>query len=207
MGNGLSFVIKALVAGVLVYAAGFLLFVSSLPRKPSGPLHGDAIVALTGGGARLDTAVALFEGGTGKRLLISGVNSITTKAELKKINHGGPRFDCCVDLGRDAADTHGNAIETAQWANAHGYKSLIVVTAGYHMPRSLTEFSSALPDVELVPYPVEPAEINLNVWWKPGTIRLLHGEYARFLASLVTTTMGKPSMQASQDTPSLAAAH
>ena len=48
------------------------------------------------------------------------------------------RFDCCADLGFMAADTHGNAQETADWARAHRYKSLIVVTANYHMPRSLT---------------------------------------------------------------------
>src|SRR5690242_8511839 len=166
------FVAKAVIVLALAYAAGFALFVIGLPKKPSGPLKGDAIVALTGGGARLDAAVALLEGGAGKRLLISGVNSSTTKAQLKLLNHGGKRFDCCVDLGHDAADTHGNATETARWANAHKYKSLILVTAGYHMPRSLTEFSKALPGVDLIAYPVEPAELDLNTWWKPGTIRL-----------------------------------
>jgi uncharacterized SAM-binding protein YcdF (DUF218 family) len=200
----MRFVAKAVLVGVLAYAAGFLLFVAGLPRKPSGPLQGDAIVALTGGGARLDAAVALFEGGAGKRLLISGVNSTTTKADLKKLNHGGPRFDCCADLGRDAADTHGNATETARWAVAHHYKSLILVTAGYHMPRSLTEFSKALPGVKLVSYPVEPAELDLNTWWKPGTIRLLHGEYARYLASLVTTAMNMPIAHANASTTRLA---
>ncbi len=160
--------VKLLAVALLAYGGGFLLFVASLPRTPPTPLHGDAIVALTGGGARLDAAVALFEHGIGKRLLITGVYSRTTKAELKKLNHGGPRFDCCVDLGCAAADTHGNAVETAHWALAHHYKSLIVVTAGYHMPRSLTEFSAAMPNVELVPYPVEPAEIDLNVWWRPA---------------------------------------
>lgn len=196
---------KIVIVGALAYAAGFLLFVTNLPRKPSGPLKGDGIVALTGGGARLDAAVALLEGGAGKRLLISGVNNVTTKAQLKKINHGGPRFDCCADIGREAIDTHGNATETARWVEAHHYKSLIVVTAGYHMPRSLTEFSTALPGVTLVSYPVEPAEINLNVWWKPGTIRLLHGEYARYLASLVTTAMGKPTREAAAAKPRIAA--
>ena len=195
---------KILIAAVLVYATGFVLFVTSLPRKPSEPLNGDGIVALTGGGARLDAAVALFEGGTGKRLLISGVNNFTTKAQLKKINHGGARFDCCADIGREAIDTHGNATETARWVQAHHYKSLIVVTAGYHMPRSLTEFSTALPGVKLISYPVEPAEINLNVWWRPGTMRLLHGEYARYLASLVTTALDKNQMQASSAKPRIA---
>ncbi len=183
---------KFAVLVALVYAAGFLLFIAKLPRKAARPLHADAIVVLTGGMARLDAAVALFEGGTGQRLLISGVNNLATKAELKMLNHGGARFDCCADLGREAADTHGNAIESARWALAHRYKSLIIVTASYHMPRSLAEFAAALPNVELIPYPVEPADLDLSQWWRPGTVRLLHGEYARYLASLVTTAMEKP---------------
>src|SRR3546814_9566295 len=37
-------------------------------------------------------------------------------------------FECCVDLGFEAADTAGNALETAGWLNAHGYKSIRLVT-------------------------------------------------------------------------------
>lgn len=192
MSKGTSFLLKAGAIGLAAYGAGFLVFVASLPKRPPGPLTGDAIVALTGGEARLDAAVAIFEGGAGQRLLISGVNNATTKAELKKLNHGGARFDCCADLGREALDTHGNAIEAAHWALAHHYKSLILVTAAYHMPRSMAEFSGAMPDVKVMPYPVEPADVDLDAWWKPGTIRLLHGEYARYLASLVTTSFETP---------------
>ena len=192
MNNAASILGKTIAICAVAYGIGFLLFVASLPTKPPGKLDGDAIVALTGGEARLDSAVALFEGGAGQRLLISGVNTSTTKAELKKLNHGGPRFDCCVDLGREALDTHGNAIEAAQWAIAHHYKSLILVTAAYHMPRSLTEFSGAMPDVKVMPYPVEPADVDLAAWWKPGTIRLLSGEYVRYLASLIAVHFETP---------------
>ena len=49
-----------------------------------GDLNGaDGIVVLTGGETRLDRAVALFESGVGKRLLISGVDETTTKETLK----------------------------------------------------------------------------------------------------------------------------
>ena len=37
-----------------------------------------------------------------------------------------------------------------------GYHSLRLVTGGYHMPRSLLEFSEALPEAEVVPHPVFP---------------------------------------------------
>src|ERR1700712_5048519 len=76
--------ILAVIAGLLaLYVAGFLLFVGTLPSRPEQQPMADGIVVLTGGDARLDAAVALLEGGAGKRLLISGVNRTSTKAELK----------------------------------------------------------------------------------------------------------------------------
>ena len=180
----------ALVA--LVYLLGFVLFVSLLPSTPAKAPKADAIVVLTGGDTRLDRAEELFEQGIGKRLLISGVDPATSKQTLKHLVHGGPRFDCCADMGYAAQDTHGNAQETADWMRRHGFHSLILVTARYHMPRALREFSAAMPDVTLLPYPVAQDGINLADWWRhPQTALLLHLEYVKYLASLVTTSMAK----------------
>lgn len=173
---------------VVLYAIGFVIFAEGLPRKPAKLDHPDGIVALTGGGDRLRTAVSLLERGIGKRLLITGVHSTTTKAELKAIAHGGKRFDCCVDLGFSAADTRGNAAETAAWAKRHHYHRLVIVTASYHMPRSLTDFAAAMPNVKLEPWPVEPDGINLGHWWRdPHTLKLLQSEYLKYLASVALT--------------------
>jgi uncharacterized SAM-binding protein YcdF (DUF218 family) len=168
----------------LAYLAGFVVFVGALPATPPAAPRADAIVALTGSEDRLDTAVALFEHGVGKRLLISGVHSSMSKTLLRSLLYGGRRFDCCADLGFAATNTHGNAMETAGWARANGFHSLLVVTANYHMPRSLEEFSAAMPNVKLVPYPV-PEVIIAHYWWlDPGTVRLLHYEYAKYLGSM-----------------------
>jgi uncharacterized SAM-binding protein YcdF (DUF218 family) len=182
-------IVKIIAVLLVAYLAGFVLFATTLPAKTPQTLgKPDAIVALTGGGARLDAAVALFESGVGKRLLISGVAPSTTKKEIKALAHGGARFDCCTDLGFQAADTHGNAQETANWVRAHRYKSLVVVTASYHMPRSLSEFSARMPGVRLEPYPVEPDGIDLAAWWRdPRALRVLQAEYAKYLASLALT--------------------
>ena len=123
----------------------------------------DGIVALTGGGARLDAAVALLESGAGKRLLITGVDLATTKA-MCGAAHGGPAFDCCADLGFAAEDTHGNAEEAAAWARAHGYRSLIIVTASYHMPRSLARVPRRMPDMTLSPIRWSRS-VDLDGWW------------------------------------------
>ena len=173
-----------------VYAAGFFLFVESLPDTDPTPPRADGIVALTGGDARLDAAVSLLEHKAANRLLITGVFQTTTKEELGRMFHGGRRFACCADIDYSAEDTHDNAEQAAMWAARHGYRSIIVVTASYHMPRSLAEFAAVMPHVRLVPYPVEPSGVNMSGWWqKPGTIHLLHGEYAKYLAALVMTTI------------------
>jgi uncharacterized SAM-binding protein YcdF (DUF218 family) len=175
---------------VLAYGLSFVLFVVNLPTPPAIPPKADGIVALTGGDERLDTAVALLERGVGKRLLISGVAAETTKETVGKMSEGGPRFACCADIGYAAEDTHGNAEEAAQWTRENHFDSLVIVTGRYHMPRTMREFSAVLPDVTLIAYPVEQSRIDLAGWWRhPRTAQLLHREYMKYLASLVTTRL------------------
>ena len=182
------------IAVVGLYLAGFVVFVTSLPKTPHDLRHIQGIVALTGGGTRLDAAVALFEKGVGERLLISGVNPETTRPELKQLAHGAARFDCCADLGYAAEDTHGNAREAGAWARFHHYRRLLIVTARYHMPRSLSEFQTAMPEMTLVPYPVDPESIDMEGWWHdPQALRVLQWEYAKYLATTAMAAMGLES--------------
>jgi uncharacterized SAM-binding protein YcdF (DUF218 family) len=176
---------------LLGYGLGFVLFVSNLPVPLTTVPKADGIVALTGGDERLDTAVALLEHGAGKRLLISGVSQETTKETVGRMSEGGPRFRCCADIGY-AEDTHGNAEEAATWTREHHFNSLVIVTGRYHMPRTMREFSAILPDVTLTAYPVDQSRIDLSGWWRrPRTAQLLHREYVKYLASLVTTRLAK----------------
>ena len=177
---------------LLGYALSFALFVSSLPVAPAVLPKADGIVALTGGDERLDTAVALLERGVGQRLLVSGVAAQTSKETVGKMSEGGPRFACCADIGYAAEDTHGNAQEAADWTREHNFASLVIVTGRYHMPRTMKEFSALLPDVTLIAYPVEQSRIPLAGWYlHPKTAQLLHREYVKYLASLVTTRLAK----------------
>jgi uncharacterized SAM-binding protein YcdF (DUF218 family) len=176
---------------LLGYGLGFVLFVSNLPTTPATMPKVDGIVALTGGDERLDTAVALLEHGVGKRLLVSGVSQETTKETVGKMSEGGPRFRCCADMGY-AEDTHGNAEEAASWTRENHFASLLIVTGRYHMPRTMREFSAVLPDVSLIAYPVDQSRIDLSGWWRyPRTIGVLHREYVKYLASLVTTRLAR----------------
>jgi uncharacterized SAM-binding protein YcdF (DUF218 family) len=179
------------IAIVVLYAAGLVAFVLSLPGTPRDLKGIEGVVALTGGGSRLDAAVTLFEKGVGKRLLISGVNPQTTKAELKELVHGKARFDCCTDLGYAAENTFGNAKEAAAWARFHHYRRILLVTARYHMPRSRAEFRDVMPDAVIVPYPVDPDGVQMQGWWHdPHALRILNSEYVKYLAVSVLTALG-----------------
>ena len=164
--------------------AGFLFFFSLIDDEPDNDVRSaDAIVVLTGGEARIPEAIKLLSQGKGRRLLISGVNPTTTRRELVSLNPNTRKwFSCCIDVGRVARDTIGNAEETRAWAESRGFKSLIVVTASYHMPRSLAELRRTLPDADLIAYPVRPGNLRVDAWWSHGgTFRFLAMEYVKFV--------------------------
>jgi uncharacterized SAM-binding protein YcdF (DUF218 family) len=182
---------------VLLALAGFLAFSSLVNGDASDNIRAaDAIVVLTGGEARIPEAVKLLARGKGRRLLISGVNPVTTRSELASLMPNSKRwFRCCIDVGQEARDTIGNAAETKAWIEQRGFKSLIVVTATYHMPRSLAELRRALPDVDLVAYPVRPRNLHLEEWWAyQGSLQLLATEYVKFVPALgrcIVTEIGR----------------
>ena len=173
----------------LVWGAGLLAFagrVSDSTPAPDPP-SSDGIVALTGASSlRIEAAVELLEQGLAQRLLISGVNPDATRAQVRQATStAGRAFDCCVDLGFQAENTLGNAHETAAWARYHHYRTLIVVTADYHMPRALLELRAALPGLRLRPYPVATQTLDVRRWWAtPETARRMTLEYCKYLAVL-----------------------
>lgn len=181
----IGFAFRVAVAVFVALALGFPVFVWSLPRASSDPGQADAIVALTGGEGRLQAGLELLDLGKGRRLLISGVHADTSREELfAAVGQLTPRSACCIDLGRGAADTIGNAEETAAWVARNGYRSLIVVTASYHLPRSMMELRAVLRETQLIAYPVFPDRVRLAEWWSdPETTGVIAGEYLKFVGS------------------------
>jgi uncharacterized SAM-binding protein YcdF (DUF218 family) len=176
----------AVATGIVVFGVGFLVFafVVTTQEEPADP-RADAIVALTGGRDRVTEAIELLVAGKGRRLLISGVHPQTRAVDIKRLaDVGGEVFDCCVDLGRMAQSTAGNAEEAARWVEEHGFTSLIVVTSAYHMPRSLIELDRALPKVRKVPFVVARPDLNLDTWYRhPAAAKLLFGEYVKYIVA------------------------
>ncbi len=177
-----------LVAGaglaLFLFMFGFVIFATVATRNVGdNPARADGIVVLTGGESRIAEAVRLFVKGKAKRLLISGVNRRASKEELRRlIGLGGAVFDCCVDIGYDALDTSGNAGEARAWATQWQFSSLIVVTASYHMPRSIAELGLAMPSMQLFAHPVVPRKLKGEPWWLDfNATRMLAAEYLKLL--------------------------
>ncbi len=170
-------------------AGGFVLFVDTVRATAvlTDQPQADGIVVLTGGEDRILAGADLLKTQRGRRLLITGVNPRTgTPSELKRAFAPLEVLQrCCVDLGRDAVDTVGNAEEAREWAELHGFRRLIVVTSSYHMPRSLAEFARVMPGVTLSAHAVPSRHYQLGAWWHHvPTARLLMGEYLKYLTAL-----------------------
>jgi uncharacterized SAM-binding protein YcdF (DUF218 family) len=142
---------------------------------------------LTGDEERISAAVRLLSEGKATRLLISGVNKSTRTPDLVNLNAVSLKevlfFYCCVDLDKRALNTEANALETTLWARRRGFKSLIVVTSNYHMPRTLMELRQAMPEVKLMPYPVKPSRLERRWWTDPRTTWVLAKEYAKLITA------------------------
>jgi uncharacterized SAM-binding protein YcdF (DUF218 family) len=174
---------------IALWTVGLLAFAERVAQStpPDEPPAVDGVVALTGGStARLTAAIHLLEIGKAKRALISGVNQKASRADIRGVTKATRYYyDCCVDLGFEAANTVGNARETAAWAKAHDYRSLIVVTSDFHIPRAMLELHAAMPGVALTPYPVKSEEVDADHWWRThDSARRMVVEYCKYLAIL-----------------------
>ena len=91
-------------------------------------------------------------------------------AEILRVSQQAPEaLACCIAIGHSAVDTAGNARETARWMAQEGFTSLRLVTADYHMPRSLAAFRRAMPEVALIAHPVTSDNVHVDAWWRwPG---------------------------------------
>jgi uncharacterized SAM-binding protein YcdF (DUF218 family) len=183
---GARMLLRALCVVGVVIVGGFVWFLAQLQSDEAPPKNpADGIVVLTGGSSRVADAVDLLASGYGKRLLISGVHWSNSAGEISRsLRDNKSWLACCVDLDYSAVDTRGNATETRRWAQERGFRSLIVVTSNYHMPRAIVEFSHSMPDVLLIPFPVIGEKWRDEPWWSSGkAARLLVTEYAKFLAA------------------------
>jgi len=183
--------------GAILWLVGLFVFIEHVKTLDAAVLDADpapvdAIVVLTGGSERLSTGLELLVAGKAKKLFISGVHpSLTLERVLAHHPVPDDLRKCCIILGHAAESTQGNAEETQNWLAAEDFHSLRLVTANYHMPRSLLLFHAALPDVAITPHPVAPDSVKLGDWIAhEGTASLLITEYDKFIGAQIGLWMG-----------------
>ncbi len=162
-------------------ASFFTTIVVMTPKSPE--IKTEGIVVLTGGDNRVRTGFDILLDHPGTRLLISGVNPKTRLADL--IKESGVKavvMPCCIDLGFEARDTVGNAREIKEWVQTYHLKSIRVITATYHMPRTLFEMKRVIPDVTLYRQPVRT--LQFDPFSRKG-VRLVLSEYHKTLVTLL----------------------
>ncbi len=171
-----------LLVPAVLWLAGFAWFLHVVGVMPPPPIHADGIIALTGGADRLEEAFRLLAEGRAPRLLVSGVAGEASLGALtRRVGGDAEALSSRVTLGRAARSTLGNARESAAWAHENGLRSVIVVTANYHMPRALLEMRRAMPDVALLPVPVVPPAMR----GAQTPLGLLAGEYTKLIGSFL----------------------
>lgn len=183
-----ALVLAASSVAVVAWGIGLGWFAGEMPSSaPADMQPVDAIVVLTGGSRRLGAGLELLARGDAKKLLVSGVHPDVVKAEIAGADRRLQALaECCLELGYEATDTVGNAQETARWMRREGYSSLALVTATYHMPRSLTEFRHALPEAHILAYPVFPDNFKHEQWWRwPGSAALVLAEYHKYMLAKI----------------------
>lgn len=154
--------IKTLWALFFILLFGFFIFDSRVPRSaptlPAEPL--DAIIVFTGGKNRVHTGITLFQQKAAPQLFISGVNKKSSKNVLRLKNKPFPAdLRDQVTLDPEASNTYENAEETALWAQENHIHRALLITADYHMQRSLLELRARAPQVEWIPYTIPDAFI------------------------------------------------
>lgn len=179
-------------AAALAWASGLLWFASTIPTSVEDTAtRTDAIVVLTGGSERIETGLALLDQGLAEQLFVSGAGALVKPGDLMpRTGSLRPEARDNITVGTAAGNTPENALETAVWARTAGIHSIRLVTAAYHMRRSLLEFRAAMPNVGIVPHAVFPPNVKSDWWRWPGTASLIAREYTKFIVAWAIRRLG-----------------
>ena len=160
----------------------FSLYALQFKYVPQVPVQ--AVVALTGGSERIETAVRILQKNNLGYLLISGVNKSVGLEDLS--NKIEPEFLPKVTLGYFAENTRQNARELIQWAKLKKLDSILLVTSFYHIPRSILEIKFLDTSLNVIPYPVFPKNItDSKILIHTRSMWLLFVEYHKYMIAFV----------------------
>lgn len=174
-----------------IWCGGILWYADFMPAQPAQQIEtADAIVVLTGGRGRLEHGLERLLEERAPVLFVSGVHKSVSTEQL--ISTAGkalhdrvlPLAKDHIVLGRSATSTIENAEETTRWLREKSFGHIILITAAYHMPRSVEEFKLAMPGLKITQDPVFPDDFKRENWWEdPLSLRFVLAEFHKYLGS------------------------
>lgn len=169
-----------LVIVLLVVTALFVDFTyKTFSAKPRS-VEVDAIVVLAGGKGRVEEGVRLFREGRAHWLFLVGVDPSVRKSDLYLQRAGDPAPERVV-LEKASRNTLENALYGRDLLQAHGVRTVLLITSRYHLKRATLLLRNALPpQVAIYPHPVDSTNIRQNWWHHVGTFRLLFSEFYKY---------------------------
>lgn len=164
----------------------FLLFLHAKDENVvTNTTRADGIVVFTGETRRIYEGLSLLSKGQAPIMHISGVEKSYGYTTL---NTRYPRFkkwiNCCLTFDNIALDTYGNAQQTALWIKDNNLKSVILLTSGYHMPRSKVLLKRATENIKILPSSMRITKYDQ--WWRSKQgIQVVLNEYIKYAVALL----------------------
>lgn len=189
----MRFLLTIITFALLGFAASLAWFVQAMPTKSTPPsVKTDAIIVLTGGADRVERGLAMVGAGAAPVLFISGVGQHVSVGQMvvahadRTVQMQIAQRQPQIILDYIANTTQTNAEQSLEFVRARKLKSIRLVTAHYHMQRSLLVFRRAMPGVSIVPDAVFPEGFHRDEWWQhDNTRRLMFSEYYKYYGALL----------------------
>ena len=146
--------------------------------------NADAVVVFGGGAGRIEKGYELISNGYSKHLIISPAKPV---ALVKYDNKYGWRQGFKHIYETKARTTFENAVYIKRLIEKHHFKSVLLVTSTWHMPRSYFLLKTQLLFSGIQIYRVG-SDCSSNVrpsWWETPQIRkLVYGEFVQLWGSV-----------------------
>ena len=184
-GNYIIITLSLCLIAIGLFVSALQFFVLTLPKQTQKPPVVDGIVVATGGQARLEEGLVLLANKTAPLLLLTGVGEGITKQMIAQslvlTGDQDKILSCCVTLEFQALDTPGNAIAAKNWSQTNDIQTLLLVTSDYHMPRAALEFTTAMPDRQIIAHPIIAPDLEGKSWYSDWQIaRLYSREFLKY---------------------------
>ena len=184
-GNHIIITLSLCLIAIGLFVSALQFFVLTLPKQTQKPPIVDGIVVATGGQARLEEGLQLLVNKTAPLLLLTGVGEGITKQMIAQslvlTGDQDKILSCCVTLEFQALDTPGNAIAAKNWSQTNDIQTLLLVTSDYHMPRAALEFTTAMPDRQIIAHPIIAPDLKDKSWYSDWQIaRLYSREFLKY---------------------------